>query len=87
MIFTHENIRSRLKDEPFVPLRITSTTGKMFDVYHPDLVMVGRTYIIIIGTPTTDDPSTFENTSQIALVHIVELQNLPRPVQPATSAA
>ncbi len=86
MIFTHDNIRSRLKDEPFVPLRITTTTGKTFDVYHPDLIMVGRTFLII-GTPTTDDPATFENVSHIALVHVVELQNLPRPVQPASSAA
>ena len=86
MIFTADNIRSRLKDEPFVPLRITTTTGKMFDVYHPDLVWVGRSFLMV-GTPTTDDPSTFDNVSRIALVHVVELQDLPRPVQPASSAA
>ena len=86
MIFTHDNIRSRLEDESFVPLRIVTTTGRAFDVYHPDLVWVGRTFLMV-GTPTTDDPSTFENVSRIALVHVVELQDLPRPVQPASSAA
>jgi hypothetical protein len=86
MIFTHDHIRSRLKDEPFVPLRIVTTTGRSFDVYHPDLVWVGRTFLMV-GTPTTDDLSTFENVSRVALVRVVELQDLPRPVQPTSSAA
>ena len=86
MIFTPDIIRSRLKSDPFAPLRIVTTTGKNFDIYHPDLVMVGRVDVMI-GTPTTDDPATYENVSRIALVHVVELQDLPRPVQPTTSAA
>lgn len=86
MIFTAANILGRLKDEPFVPVRIATTTGKTFDIYHPDMVMVGRTFLII-GTPTPDNPATFENVSRIALVHVVELQDLLRPVQPASSEA
>jgi hypothetical protein len=40
-MFTAEDIRQRIKKQPFVPLRIVTNSGESYDVPHPDLVMVG----------------------------------------------
>ena len=79
-MFTTEDIRKRLRDRPFVPVRIVTNTGQTYDVYHPDdaLVMVGRR-ALIIGTASAEDPSAFEQVTRVALFHITELRDLPMP--------
>ena len=86
MIFDSRNIRSRSKGKISVPLRIRMTTGKTFDFHRPDPIFVGRAFPII-GKPSTDYPTTFEDASIVVLARGVEVQNLPRPVQAASCAA
>lgn len=83
MIFTPANIQARLRDKPFVPVRFVTTTGQTYDIYHPDMVMVGSTFLIV-GTPVASNPTVFDAVTRVALVHITELRDLPAaPAPPA----
>ena len=77
-MFSPDDIQERLKGQPFLPVRIVTSSGQMFDIYHPDLVMVGRRYLII-GTASTENPRQFELTTRVALWHVSALEDLPAP--------
>lgn len=84
MIFTPETVQSRLRDRPFVALRIVTTAGQTYDVYHPDLVFVGS-HFLIIGFPRAENPGLADRVTRIALAHVTELLDLPQPVRPPES--
>jgi hypothetical protein len=81
MVFTPDEITARLRERPFPPLRIVLTTGEYYDVYHPDLVFVGRRSLMI-GFPAPDDPYHYDQVTRVALAHVVELRELPMPPTP-----
>ena len=81
MIFTAEDVQSRLRVQPFVPVRIVTTTGQLYDVYHPDLVFVARRFLEV-GTPDRDNPTVADAVTRVALVHVTELRDLPVPAAP-----
>ena len=75
-MFSPDDIQSRLRERPFPPLRIVTTTNQTFDVYHPDLVLVARRFLIV-GLPSTENPSQADQVTRVALVHVAELRDLP----------
>lgn len=75
-MFAAEEVYERIKTTPFRPVRIVTASGQSYDVYHPDLVMVGRQQVFV-GTPSADSPTVFENGDLISLLHITALENLP----------
>jgi hypothetical protein len=62
--------------KPFQPFRLIASEGLRFDIYHPDLVFVGRRDLMI-GFPGPDDPSIYDQVTRLALVHVVALEDLP----------
>jgi hypothetical protein len=75
-----------VRGRPFIPVRVVTTTGETYDIYHPDLVMTGR-QSIIIGMPTSDSPSVFVQVTRVAMVHVSELRELPSVEKPANGSA
>jgi len=86
MIFSPDDIQTRLHDRPFAPVRIVTTTNQTYDIFHPDLVLVGRRFLII-GTPSSENPTQADMVNRIALVHVSELRDLALPTAPAGSKA
>ena len=86
MIFTHDDVLARLRDRPFQPMRIVTTTDQHYDIYHPDLVWVGRRFLMV-GTPSPDVPTVFDQVTRIALVHVTELRDLPVPIAPSSNGS
>ncbi len=86
MIFTPDDILTRLRERPFSPVRIVTTTGQTYDVPHPDLVFVARRFLII-GTPSSDHPTLADAVTRVALVHVTELRDLPTPAAPPTDSS
>lgn len=80
-MFTSDDIRARIRQRPFLPVRLVTTTGETYDIYHPDLIMVGRRSLII-GTASPENPSEFEQVTRVATLHVTELRDLPVPIQP-----
>jgi hypothetical protein len=77
-MFSAEGIQTRLREKPFVPLRVVTSSGQAYDITHPDLVLVGKRSLII-GTANNDNPTQFEVANRIALMHVTDLQDIPKP--------
>lgn len=77
-MFSPEMIRTRLKQQPFAPLRIVTSSGEAYTVAHPDLVMVGLRDVII-GLASKKNPSIYADVARIALMHITALEDVPVP--------
>ena len=77
-MFNAEIIQSRLCQAPFVPMRIIISSGQTFDVYHPDLVLVGVREIMI-GMASKRNPAFYDQVTRVPLMHITALEDLPLP--------
>jgi hypothetical protein len=77
-MFTATDIQARLKETPFVPFRVVSTSGQSYDVTHPELMMVGKRWVFI-GTASNENPSIFETASRVGMLHIADIQDFPNP--------
>jgi len=75
-MFTPEGILSRIRQQPFVPVRITTTAGEAYEVHHPELVLVGRRFLEI-GSASPENPETFDAITRVAVMHVTALENLP----------
>jgi len=75
-MFSSDDIQARLRQSPFLPVRISISSGQTFDIHHPDLVLVGRRDIII-GKASTKNPTQYEQTTRVPLMHITALEDLP----------
>ncbi len=76
MIFTSEDIKGRLREQPFRPVQVITSTGQSFDIFHPDLIWVGNRWIMV-GIPNSSNPTVPDLATRISLVHLVELRDLP----------
>jgi hypothetical protein len=86
MVFTPDDIKTRLRYQPFTPMRIVTTTGQTYDIYHPDLVWVGQRFLMV-GSPSPEDPSIFDQVTRLALAHVTELRDLPRVTAPPSNGS
>ncbi len=77
-MFNSADILARLRQSPFVPVRIIISSGQTFDVYHPDLVLVGRRDMII-GMASAENPAQYEQTTRVPIMHVTALEDLPSP--------
>ena len=77
-MFIATDIRDRIRTTPFVPVRITTSTGQAFDIYHPDLVMVGKRFLEI-GAPSNDEPGIFDSITRVTILHVTARKDLPLP--------
>lgn len=75
-MFTSDEIKVRIHEKPFVPLRIVTSSGKTYDVAHPNLVLFGRRSLMV-GTASNENPTQYETVSRVAVMHITDLQDLP----------
>jgi hypothetical protein len=83
-MFNAQQIKARLREQPFKPLRIVTSSGQAYDIGHPDLVLVGRNELMI-GTASNDMPQFYADVSRVALMHVTDLQDLPRSASKPTA--
>lgn len=81
-MFTPDEIEARVRGRPFVPVRITTSSGQSFDIYHPDLILIGRRSVEV-GTASSENPKHYEHVTRVAIMHITALEDLPSPVSPS----
>ena len=75
-MYTATELKERARQQPFVPLRVVTSSGESYEVTHPDLMWVGQRDIHI-GKASIKDPTTYDHVSRIALTHITALEDLP----------
>jgi hypothetical protein len=75
-MYTADQIQARLREQPFVPFQIVTNSGQTYDVKHPDAVQVGKRSLII-GIASINDPAQFKTASRVAVIHVIDLRDLP----------
>jgi hypothetical protein len=75
-MFTSHDIYKRVHTQPFLPLRIVTSSGESFEVRHSDLIMVGRRFVEV-GTASDGNPGVFEQVNRVSVMHITALEDLP----------
>jgi hypothetical protein len=80
-MFTPDNIQSRLREKPFTPVRFVTSMGQIYDVYHPDLVLVAERFLMI-GTPSRNNPARANDVTRVAIMHVTEMRDLAAPNLP-----
>ena len=75
-MFSADQIRDRLRQQPFRPFRIIASEGLRFDILHPELLHVGRRDLIV-GLPDAMNPAIYDDIVRVAIVHVVALEDLP----------
>lgn len=71
-----DDFRDFLKAEPFRPFRVTLTDGRTYEVFHPELAMVGRSTVTIGLVPPGVSEPIYDRLVTIALVHVMQLDHL-----------
>jgi hypothetical protein len=68
------DIVEALRRRPFVPFRLHLSDGTVYEIRHPELVMVGLGSLVV-GFPSGDEPDPlYERYTTVALSHIVGLE-------------
>lgn len=71
-----EDIQTRLRQRSFHPFRLIATEGLRCDIFHPELVLVGRRNLAV-GFPSRRNPAIYDQLIRVALVHVVGLEDPP----------
>ena len=80
-MFSSEDIVNRIRQQPFRPFRVIAGQGQRFDIFHPDLIVVGVDELTI-GHPRRGVAGVFGRVTKVALQHIVALEDLPVSLPP-----
>lgn len=57
---------------PFQPFRVILSNGSTYDILHPDLVLPGRTFVMI-GLPDNPNEAIAASSAMVSLIHIAEI--------------
>ena len=77
-----EGVREFLRRQPFRPFRLTLTDGRTYDVMHPELAMVGRSWVQV-GLARPGDPENIaERLISVSLLDIMQIEPLESVVPP-----
>ena len=74
-VFRPEFINERIKSQPFRPLRVVASEGLHYDIYRPDMIMVGERDITI-GISRRRG-TICDRQIRVAIMHIVGLEDIP----------
>jgi len=71
-----EDVREFLRRRPFRPFRLTLTDGRTHGVMHPELAMVGRSWVAV-GLARPEDPENIaERLFSVSLLDIMQIDPL-----------
>lgn len=72
---SHEDLKVRIQQRPFVPFRVVLTEGTSYEVRHPELFMLGKR-AAVIGLSRDPQQTFFDATVLVDLLNIVRLEPL-----------
>lgn len=70
-----EELRDTLKQQPFEPFRIVLTDGQGYEIYHPDLLLVGKRSAVVGLTGAGGTPF-YDRTVKVDLLHVSRIESL-----------
>ena len=66
---------------PFQSFRLFLTDGAVYDVRHPEMILLGKRSMVL-GLSKDPNQPLYERTVDIDLLHIVRLENLEVAAKP-----
>ena len=74
----HEDLLTRLQDQPFKPFRIHLSDGTAIDVTDPGMIIVGRSSAVLPTRMGKDEEGrpVAEHWRTVALLHMVQFSSL-----------
>lgn len=72
---TEGELLEHARKQPFKPFRVVLTTGAKYDIYHPDLIMVGRRSATI-GIVNDPNRISYDRAFFVDLLHVVGVEEL-----------
>ena len=72
-----EELLEIIQRRPFQPYRFTFTGGDTYDLTHPEMMIVARSYVTF-GTPSSENERIAETFFYMSLIHIVKIEPLAR---------
>jgi hypothetical protein len=76
---TSSQIQSYVKAEPFRPFQLNMASGKTFDIRHPEMIKVAKTYLLVF-TYDRNNPELIEQWETVSLMLIESVSHLESPV-------
>jgi hypothetical protein len=72
--------------KPFIPFRLVTSDGTVYEVKHPELMMVGQSSVVI-GYPSKEEPHAYSRMDVVSLRDVVRLEPeaTPDPASPENS--
>ncbi len=72
-----EELQEKFRKQPFQPFRMYLADGAVYDVTHPELVLLGRRSLLL-GVAGTPEDTLYERTVDVDLLHILRMEPLER---------
>ncbi len=82
-MITAQDVRDRLREVPFEPFRIVTSSGESYHILHPDSVYVTRR-VLYVGIYRPQRPDVPDRAASVSVLHITDLQPLPEPSSSGT---
>ncbi|MBL8799568.1 MAG: hypothetical protein JNM56_37140 [Planctomycetia bacterium] len=73
-----EEIRKELRRQPFVPLRFYLSDGKTYEVKHPEMVFLTRSWMYV-GVESKLGSGVAEDHDLVSLMHVVRVELAGKP--------
>jgi hypothetical protein len=77
-----DDIRGFLTARPFQPVRISLTDGRTYDVLHPELALVGRSFVAVGLARPGDPEAVADRMVTLSLLHIMQIEALESVAPP-----
>jgi len=81
-MFSGADLLKHVRKVPFVPFRLMTSSGQAFDIFHPELIMVG-TRDVTIGLPSAKNPNIYDDQIWVAMMHITSIMEIPAVGHPS----
>ena len=81
-----EDLQQKVRQRPFKPFRLYLTDGAVFDVRHPEMVLLGRRSLVL-GLAGDPGDTLYDRTVDIDLLHIVRTDYVEQSSRPPSHEA
>ncbi len=76
---TPTQVSSYVKVQPFRPFRLQMASGRTFDIRHPEMVKVGKSFLLVFSFDS-EDAEFAERWEAVSLLLIEFISHIEQPV-------
>jgi hypothetical protein len=81
-MISFQRMASHVGAEPFRPFRVTTASGRTFEIRHPEMIQVGQSTMTIFTFLSTDPEVAKERQVEVSLLLTESVEPLDAPAHP-----